>query len=72
VVTRVRLDAALYEPAPERRSKQTGRPRTKGRRLPTLQPGSAAKATPWQGVTVRGWYGQRERPVDIVSAPCVW
>jgi len=35
-VTRLRLDAALYEPAPERRPKQTGRPRKKGRRLPTL------------------------------------
>ncbi len=36
VVTRLRLDAALYAPAPERRAKQTGRPRKKGRRLPTL------------------------------------
>ena len=36
VVTRLRLDAALYEPAPERRAQQTGRPRKKGCRLPTL------------------------------------
>ena len=72
VVTRLRLDAALYEPAPERRAKQTGRPRKKGRRLPTLQQVTTAKATQWQGVTVKGWYGQRERTVDIVSATCVW
>jgi hypothetical protein len=35
-VTRVRLDAALYEPAPPRQPKTLGRPRTKGERLPTL------------------------------------
>src|SRR5262245_20822113 len=72
VVTRLRLDAALYEPAPARRAKQTGRPRKKGRRLPTLQQMVTAKATQWQGVTVKGWYGQRERTVDMVSATCVW
>jgi DDE superfamily endonuclease len=72
VVTRLRLDAALYEPAPERRAKQTGRPRKKGRRLPTLQQVATAQATPWQRVTVRGWYGERARTVEIVSGTCVW
>jgi hypothetical protein len=72
VVTRLRLDAALYEPAPERRAKQIGRPRKKGRRLPTLQQVATAKATQWQGVTVRGGYGQHERTVEMVSATCVW
>jgi len=36
VVTRIRMNAALYEPAPPRRPGQNGRPRKKGRRLPTL------------------------------------
>ena len=35
-VTRLRLDAALYEPAPPRRPGQRGRPRLKGERLPNL------------------------------------
>ena len=35
-ITRLRLDAALYEPAPPRRPGTVGRPRTKGARLPTL------------------------------------
>ncbi len=35
-ITRLRLDAALYEPAPARRPGQTGRPRLKGERLPNL------------------------------------
>ena len=72
MVTRLRLDAALYEPAPARKSKQTGRPRKKGRRLPTLQQVATAKATPWQRVTVSGWYGERERTVELVSGTCVW
>src|ERR671921_449266 len=33
-ITRLRLDAALYEPAPPRRPHQIGRPRIKGERLP--------------------------------------
>ena len=38
IITRLRLDAALYAPAPPRQPKQHGRPRKKGRRLPTLAP----------------------------------
>ena len=36
VITRLRLDAALYAPAPVRRTGQHGRPRLKGKRLPKL------------------------------------
>src|SRR5229473_5187709 len=35
VITRLRLDAALDKPAPPRQPKQKGRPRKKGKRLPT-------------------------------------
>src|SRR5262245_60043926 len=72
VVTRLRLDAALYAPAPERQTKQTGRPRKKGQRLPTLQRLITDGATCWQRLTVRGWYGQGERTVELVSGTCVW
>jgi hypothetical protein len=34
VVTRLRLDAALYEPAPERKAGQNGRPRKQGEPTP--------------------------------------
>src|SRR5829696_585101 len=40
-ITRLRLDAALYRPAPPRQPGTIGRPRTKGERLPTL--GSAGR-----------------------------
>src|SRR5215210_5177418 len=47
VITRLRLDAALYEPAPERRRGQMGRPRKKGRRLPTLKQVADSPKTRW-------------------------
>jgi DDE superfamily endonuclease len=71
-ITRLRLDAALYEPAPPRKPRQTGRPRLKGKRLPTLAQVLANPATGWQTVTVRGWYGEVERVVELVSATAVW
>src|SRR6266850_2359070 len=37
VITRLRLDAALYDPPPPRRPNTTGRPRLKGKRRPTLE-----------------------------------
>jgi DDE superfamily endonuclease len=70
--TRLRLDAALYEPAPPRKPRQTGRPRLKGKRLPTLAPVLANPATCWQTGTVRGGYGEVERVVEFVSATAVW
>jgi DDE superfamily endonuclease len=71
-ITRLRLDAALYEPAPPRKSRQNGRPRLKGKRLPTLAQVLANPATPWATATVHGWYGERERVVQVVSATAVW
>src|SRR5262249_23522390 len=37
VITRLRLDAALYDPPPPRTPGTTGRPRLKGKRRPTLE-----------------------------------
>jgi hypothetical protein len=71
-ITRLRLDAALYEPASPRQPRQTGRPRLKGRRLPTLSQVLAQATTPWSTVTVRSWYGELERVVELTSATAVW
>ena len=54
-VTRPRLDAALYDPAPARPPRTVGRPRTKGARLPTLAKVLTGQATPWQRVVVPDW-----------------
>lgn len=71
-VTRLRLDAALYRPAPPRRPGTLGRPRTKGARLPTLAEVLADKTTRWQRVTVPGWYGEGDRVAEICSDTAVW
>ena len=71
-VTRLRLDAALYDPASPRRPGTNGRPRTKGRRLATLSKILTDPATPWQRVTVPGWYGGGERDIEISTNTAVW
>jgi hypothetical protein len=71
-VTRLRLDAAPYEPAPPRGPGTIGRPRTKGARLPTLAEMLADEGTSWQRLTVPGWYGEGERIVEIASGTAVW
>ena len=72
VVTRLRLDAALFEPVAPRHAGQRGRPRKAGRRLPTLRRVAADGKTAWRRVTVRNWYGEGERTVEVASATCVW
>src|SRR5215211_1625740 len=64
-VTRLRLDAALYQPAPPRQPGTVGRPRSKGARLPNLADLLAAGDTCWVQVTVPGWYGEGERAVEV-------
>jgi hypothetical protein len=71
-VTRLRLDAALYEPAPPRRPGQMGRPRLKGKRLPTLAVAASDPGTVWRSVMVGDWYGKGERVVEVASATAVW
>jgi len=72
MITRLRLDAGLYAPAPERKPGQTGRPRKKGKRLPTLEQVLGDRKTHWTPVTVARWYGQGERQVEVVSQTAVW
>ncbi len=72
VVTRLRLDAALYAPAPPRQPGQKGRPRKKGRRLPTRTARIGNPATAWATVAVADWYGEGPRAVEIASDTAVW
>ena len=72
VVTRLRLDAALYDPAPPRRPGQLGRPRKKGARQPTLAARLVDPATAWTRVVVSRWYGETERVVELATGMAVW
>jgi len=72
-VTRLRLDAALYEPAPPREAGQMGRPRLKGKRLPNLSVIAEDQDTSWTPVVVAEWYGGGERStVEVASATALW
>jgi DDE superfamily endonuclease len=71
-VTRLRLDAALYEPAPPRRQGQIGRPRIKGERLPNLSEVAQDPSTVWKPTTIANWYGSGERTVEVASGTAVW
>jgi hypothetical protein len=72
VVTRLRLDAARYEPAIARQPGQMGRPRKKGKRVPTLQQVLEAPKPGWQKVQVENWYSQGPRRVEIATGTAVW
>jgi hypothetical protein len=72
MITRLRLDAALYTPAPPRKPRQHGRPRRKGARLPTLAQLLTRQSTLWQPAVIKGWYGEPERLVEITSDTGLW
>ena len=72
VVTRLRLDAALYDPAPPRTPGQRGRTPKKGARQPTLAARIADPKTAWTRVRVSRWYGQTERVVEVATGTAVW
>lgn len=72
VVARLRLDAHLCLPAPPRVPQQTGRPRLVGARLPTLANCAEDPAIAWTTSTVSRWYGERNRPVQLLSSTAVW
>jgi len=72
VITRLRLDAALYDPPPPRQPSTKGRPRLKGKRRPTLEAVLADEKTPWTTLVVEQWYGEGPREVDVATDTAVW
>jgi hypothetical protein len=72
LITRLRLDASLFEPAPERRPGQRGRPRLKGKRLPKLSAVLTDPNTAWTSVTMAEWYGGQRCMLEYVSGVAVW
>jgi hypothetical protein len=72
-ITRLRLDAALYEPAPPRKPGQMGRPRLKGSRLPNLSTvAEDPNTSSWKTITIASWYGARGRVVEVLSDTAIW
>ncbi len=74
LITRLRLDTSLFEPAAKRREGQMGRPALKGKRRPKLDAMLADPKSGWTSVTLTEWYGGQTRKLAYVSqtARCCW
>lgn len=72
VITRLRLDAAFYKPAPPRRKGQRGRSRLKGDRLPPLKSVLDSKKTVWTRVVVSQWYNAQQRTLLTATGTALW
>jgi len=68
-ITRLRLDAAIYDPAPPYSGK--GRPRKKGAKQMKLAQRLVDENTRWQTIEVP-WYDGQMRTIQITSGTCVW
>jgi hypothetical protein len=70
-ITRLRLDACLYDPAPERQAGKKGRPALKGKRQPKLAQRLQDPETVWHKHTL-SWYGGTTREMEIATGTALW
>ncbi len=71
VVTRLRLDANLFDFPPQKR-KGRGRPPIKGKPLKKLSAVLKDRKVSWQRYRVSLWYGRTNRLVEIASGTAIW
>jgi hypothetical protein len=71
-ITRLRLDANLFAPAPKRRSGTLGRPPKKGRKLPKLTKVLSARTTVWTTIMMSEWYGGERCRLEIATGTAIW
>ena len=71
LIARLRLDAALYAPAPPRQPGQNGRPALKGPRRPPLKTLLEQADVTWDSAAV-DWYDGTTRIVELASQIAVW
>lgn len=70
LVSKFYPDAMLYTPPPKRKAGQKGRPRVKGRKLPTPQ--AVVERTKHRTVLHVSWYGGKGRRVETVTGTGHW
>ena len=71
LVTRLRLDAALYDPPPPPVSGKRGPKPKKGPRQPALKARLADPATAWRTETV-AWYGGQTLALELATGTALW
>ena len=72
MITRLRLDANLFKPAPARKRNQRGRTPLKGSALPKLSAVLKHAKTKWTTVIVSQWYGDQQRTLQTATGTAVW
>lgn len=71
LVTRLRIDAKLYDaPSPQPKSKRGPKPK-KGARQPNFAARLADPATEWKTVTI-AWYGGERKSVEVTTGVALW
>ncbi len=71
LVSRLRLDARLFDfPGPQPKSKRGPKPK-KGKRLDSLKQRAQDPGQPWRTATVR-WYGGQRKEVTYLTGTCLW
>jgi hypothetical protein len=73
LISRLRLDANLFAPPPQRTARSVGRPALKGAPLPKLKTLLVDPTTPWRRITVSAWSGRKqEKTLEIASDTALW
>jgi hypothetical protein len=71
-ITRLRLDANLFAPAPKRHARTIGRPPKKGRKLPKLTQVLSSRTTVWTTILMPEWYGGERCRLQIATGTAIW
>lgn len=71
MVSRMRLDAALYHPPGPQPAGKRGRKPTKGARQRSLKAWAARTDTPWETVVVN-WYHGEQKTLQVFSRTALW
>lgn len=71
LVSRLRLDAKLYDFAGEQPANKRGPKPKKGTRQPNLKARLLDPKSEWQKTTI-AWYGGEEKAVEYLSDVCLW
>jgi len=71
LVTRLKMNASLFDFPPERISGKRGRPPRKGQKLKNFKQMLSLDTLPWRTAEVMG-YGGIKRTIRFVSSTCMW
>ena len=72
MITRLRLDAALYDFVPPRPAGQVGRKRKKGKRLPSLLERLDDPDTQWIELIIPKWYNHGSKTMQVATGTAIW